>query len=304
MNAPEPDDATGQDLTRMWSVLAHIVTPTTFVAALMMYFGSVRANTTYRSLGVDPSMLGLSFQDYVLRSVGTTVEPLVLVLLVALFALPVHALIVRYVTRHRRTTRCAVAVLAVLGAGGVLAGVMGLAGWVRPPTKAPVIPILLALGVLALGFSTFLHATVHPRGTGRGPFAHRVVSRTIFVALLILLLLWSVASYARIRGEDEANHLRRYPGLLPGAVVYAPRRLYLEGAGITERVYPDSTAMFRYRYTGLRLLIESNRRYFLLPACWATTPEARAIALPDDESFRLEFYVVTTPPVCPPPAPS
>lgn len=74
MMAAKPDDEQGGDLRRLWNVLAHVVTPTTFVAALMIYFGSVRTNTMYRSLGVDQSLLGLSLQDYALRSVGSTMS--------------------------------------------------------------------------------------------------------------------------------------------------------------------------------------------------------------------------------------
>ncbi|PZG21972.1 hypothetical protein [Nonomuraea aridisoli] len=87
--------------------------------------------------------------------------------------------------------------------------------------------------------------------------------------------------------------------MLSGVVVYAPQRLHLEGAGVTETAFPDPHAKFRFRYTGLRLLLHAHGRYFLLPACWATSPEARAIALPDDTSLRLEFSLTITPPVCP-----
>ena len=301
--ADEPGTAgAGQDFTRVWSILAHVVTPTTFVAALMMYFGSVRTNTTYRILGVDPSMLGLTFQDYVLRSVGLTIEPLVMILLVVLVALPAHTLLIRFVAGHRTAAMRVVAVLAVLGVAGVILGVVGVAGWVSPRVRAPIVPICLGLSVFALGYSASLYVMVHPRRTGSAarPSTDQVIQRTVFVALLMLLLLWSVAGFAQLRGEDAAIRLRQYPALLPGVVVYAPQRLYLEGAGITETSLPDAHAMFRYRYAGLRLLIHSNHLYFLLPACWATTPQARAIALPDDESLRLEFFVVTAPPPCPP----
>jgi hypothetical protein len=97
-----------------------------------------------------------------------------------------------------------------------------------------------------------------------------------------------------------ADSFPQKPTPLPGVVVYAPRRLELEGPGITESRLPDATAQYRYRYAGLSLLTRSNQRYFLLPACWATDPQARAIALPDDPSLRLEFFPVTTYPSCPP----
>ncbi|WP_049558413.1 hypothetical protein [Nonomuraea sp. SBT364] len=295
------DDAdVGPDLARLWSVTAHVVTPTTIVAALMVYFGSVRTNTFFSSLGVDQSLLGLSIQDYALRSVASTIEPLAMVLLAVLVALPAHALLVRRMAARPAVMRRFVIVLDVFGFAAVVVGVLGLAGWVELKVRGPVAPISLGLGVLALGYGASLRALAHPRPPGYAePAGVRAVRRAIFVALLALLLLWSVAGYAQLRGLAAVEQLRRGPGLLPGVVIYAPNRLYLEGPGVTESRLPDETAEFHYRYAGLRLLIRANQRYFLLPACWATASQSRAIALHDDPSIRLEFFHVTTPPACP-----
>ncbi|MGW0479231.1 hypothetical protein [Nonomuraea sp. NPDC003214] len=301
---PEEDDAgpgVSQDLARLGSVLAHIVTPTTIVAALMVYFGSVRTNTFFSSLGVDQSVLGLSIQDYALRSVASTIEPLAVLLLAVLVALPAHAVLVRRLAARPAAMRRFVIALDVLGFVAVVAGVLGLAGWVEYKVRAPVAPACLGLGVLALGYAASLRARGLPRPPGYTvePHGVRVVRRAIFVALLAVLLLWSVAVYAQLRGLRAVEQLRHSPALLPGVVIYTPHRLYLEGPGVTETRLPDETAKFRYRYAGLRLLIRADQRYFLLPSCWATTPQARAIALHDDPSIRLEFFHVTTPPSCP-----
>ncbi|GAA3473724.1 hypothetical protein [Nonomuraea roseola] len=292
----------GQDVSGLWGLLAHVVTPTTIIAALLVYFGSVRTNITYSSLGVDQSVLGLSIQDYALRSVGSTIEPLAMVLLALLIALPAHALLVRHMAGHQAVIRWLVIELGLFGFAAVLVGVLGMMGWVELKVRAPVAPICVALGVLALGYSASLHMMINARPAGHTaePATVRAVRRAVFVALLALLLLWSVAGYAQLRGAAAVEQLRSDPTRLPGVVIYAPQRLYLEGLGITESPLPDADAKFHYRYAGLRLLIRSNQRYFLLPACWATTPQARAIALPDDPSIRLEFFRVTTHPACPP----
>ncbi|AQZ63353.1 unnamed protein product [[Actinomadura] parvosata subsp. kistnae] len=306
MTTPHPEEgagpASGQDFARVWSALAHVVTPTTFVAALMVYIGSVRTTAFYRLLGVDPKMLDLSYQEYVLNSVGSVIEPLVVILLLFLTAFAVHTLLARFLAARRTASKWVAGVLAVLGAAGVVTGVGKIAkwGWTAPLTpraKAPLAPMSLGLGVLMLGYAATLWVLTDPARTT--PPAGRTVRRTAFVMLLTLTLLWTVAVYAHTRGTDEVERYRRSPGLLPGAVVYAPRRLYLEGPGITETTLPDADALFRYRYEGLRLLAHSNHRHFLLPACWATSPGARAIALPDDTSLRLEFFAINEPPACP-----
>ncbi|MFC5828264.1 hypothetical protein [Nonomuraea insulae] len=300
MTTPERDDdpAAGQDFGRVWSVLAHVVTPTTFIAALMIYFGALRANTSYSALGVHSSLLKFSFQDYALHSVSSLAEPLALTLLVILAALPAHALLVRFMTRHRAATKRAIVVLTALGTAGVLAGLIGAAGWWKPRTREPVVPMCLALGVFALGYAASLHARVYPRPRNTG----WIIQRAVFVALLMLLLLWSLAVIAQTRGAEKAKEFQRKPFNLPGVVVYAPQRLHLEGPGITETTFPDEKAMYRYRYSGLSLLLHSDEKYFLLPACWwtTTTSPIQAITLPADSSLRLDFFSYTVLPTCPP----
>ncbi|MEV4369367.1 hypothetical protein AB0J71_20010 [Nonomuraea sp. NPDC049637] len=318
--APPDDDAgTGQDVSRLWRILAHVVTPTTFIAAIMVYFGAVRTNTMYARLGVDQSMLGLSLQDYALRSVTLAAEPLILVLVAALVAPPAHAWLTRSAERHPAFAKWAVRVMAVLGAAGAALGIGSLAGWrLMPPyaslgewrslppyagvagwrpLPAYAMPLCLGLGVFLLVYCSSLRRRLDPR---HAPAAtDQLVRRTLCMALLLFLLLWAITLFAQSRGEREANRTLAGMRRLPSTVVYAARRLNLEGPGITETALPDPAAMYRFRYTGLRLLINSNQRYFLLPACYMSDPSARAIALPADDSLRLEFGLFRVPSDCP-----
>ncbi|MFG6195653.1 hypothetical protein [Nonomuraea sp. JJY05] len=284
----------GKDLARVWGVLAQVVTPTTVVAAILMYFGAVRTNTLYGRLGVDQSMLGLSIQDYVLRSVPLTVEPLIILLSAAVIAVPAHAWLIRSVTGHRTATTWTVAVTGVIGAATATWGVLGMAGLVGTPPVAT--PLCLGLGAFVLAYTACLYVRLNPRHTL--PRTSQVAWRTVFVAFLVVPLLWSVADFAKLQGKQEADDYWAGLGKLPATVIYAPRRLYLEGPGITETALPDPNAMFRYKYTGLRLLIHSNGQYFLLPACWATSPQARAMALPADDSLRIEIFLLKQTPAC------
>ncbi len=303
MTGPPPTDGPGgddtgpaQDLTRVWSVLAHVVTPTTFVAAVMMYVGAVRANTMYAGLGIEQSMLGLSFQEYVLRSVAPAIEPLILLLVLALIAPTAHRWLLRSADRHRTATTRVITVMAVLGTVSVAVGIVAMASWWRAPFY--VVPFCLGIGVFVLVYGDSLRRRIHPRPASSS--ADQLVRRTVCAALLLVLLLWAVTLYAQRRGAEAALQYRVDSAGLPSTVVYAARRLHLEGPGIKETELPDPAAMYRYRYAGLRLLIHSNQRYFLLPACWASDPWARAIALPADGSLRLEFSVRRTRPECPP----
>ncbi|GAA3623561.1 hypothetical protein GCM10022419_131500 [Nonomuraea rosea] len=300
MNTSAGDGAgIGQNLARVGGILAQIVAPTTFVAAVLMYFGALRTNSMYFVLGVNSSMLGFSFQDYVLRSVQVAVEPLVLfllALLLMLLAAPfAHQVLIRSIAGHRTAAVRTILVLTVLGVAGIVVTLAVLANWLHAPFF--VMPLCLDLGVILLFCSAYLSTRV-----SSGPavsLTGQIIQRSVLVALLLVSVLWVVADRAVRVGLQDADEIAANPSNLMAAVVYAPQRLHLEGPGITEKVFPDPNAKYRYRYTGLRLLLHSDRRYFFVPACWGTSPGARTIALPADDSLRLESFMDSEEPVCP-----
>ncbi|MGW0197480.1 hypothetical protein [Nonomuraea sp. NPDC003201] len=246
----------------MGRLLAQIVAPTTLIASVLMYFGSVRLNSMYAKLGVNTSMLSFTAQDYVLRSVHVADEPAMLsllVLLVLILAAPfANDLLIRFTTWHRTATVWTGAALAVLGAVSILAFLAAICHWLK--SWGP--PLLVQSLLLDLGAA-------------------------------------QVDDRARQVGEADAKGLKERPEQLVGVVVYAPQRLNLEDPDIREIPLTDPNAEFRYKYTGPRLLIESNGQYFVVSVCWGTTAGARAIALPADGSIRLETLNVATKQSCP-----
>jgi hypothetical protein len=49
-----------------------------------------------------------------------------------------------------------------------------------------------------------------------------------------------------------------------------------------------TSCSYRYRYDGLKLVLQSGGQYFFLPAGW-TTADGAALVLPRTDSLRLEF---------------
>ncbi|MGW6499275.1 hypothetical protein [Nonomuraea angiospora] len=281
----------GQDLAGVGRLLAQIVTPTTLIASALMYFGSVRLSRMYAALGVNSSVLSFTPQDYVLRSVHVADQPamlFLLVLLVLILAAPfANDRLIRFTTWHRMATVWTGAALAVLGAVSIVAFLAAIFHWLKnwgPPLLVQ--SLLLDLGAALLFYSTYLFTVLLT-----GPVVSttgRIVQRTVLVVLILLSFFWMVDDRARQAGEADAKGLKEHPEQLVGVVVYAPRRLNLEDPGIREIPLTDPNAEFRYKYTGLRLLIESNGQYFVVSVCWPTTAGTRAIALPADGSIRLE----------------
>ncbi|MFI6739085.1 hypothetical protein ACIBI9_39695 [Nonomuraea sp. NPDC050451] len=288
----------------MSRILAQIVAPTTFLASVLMYLGTIRLNAMYSKLGVNTSMLSFTFQESVMSSVKVADEPLVLFLLallmVILLAPFVHEWLFRSTAWHRTATIRALRVLIVLGSASLVVALAAMADWPEcwhPPVFVK--PLFLVLGTILLVSSFYLKTTLKS-----GPVVSttaRIVQRTVLAALLLVPVLWFVDEHAREVGGREAEKILAHPEqTLVTVVVYAAQRLNLDGPGIKEKALTDPNAGFRYQYTGLRLLIQSNRQYFLVPVCWgATTPGARAIVLPADGSIRLETLNVKTKPSCP-----
>src|ERR687897_3440807 len=77
--------------TERWvSFAAGIVTPVTLITALLFYFGYVSARSRYEYFGIDVDTIGLSTQDYVMRSPQPLLVPLLVLTLVAVAGLLLH----------------------------------------------------------------------------------------------------------------------------------------------------------------------------------------------------------------------
>ena len=71
-------------------------------------------------------------------------------------------------------------------------------------------------------------------------------------------------------------------------MLYSEHNLALQGPGITETACAGVGAAYRYRYDGLKLVLQSGGQYFFRPAGW-TTADGAALVLPRTDSLRLEF---------------
>ena len=68
---------------RWVSFAAGIVAPVTLISALLFYFGYVSARSQYAYFGIDVDTIGLSTQDYVMRSPQPLLVPLLVITLLA-----------------------------------------------------------------------------------------------------------------------------------------------------------------------------------------------------------------------------
>ncbi len=74
----------------------------------------------------------------------------------------------------------------------------------------------------------------------------------------------------------------------PSAVVYSERSLSLHAPGVRETRCHDRDAAYRFRYDGLKLVLQSGDQYLFLPEGWSPS-NGVAILMPRNDSLRLEF---------------
>jgi hypothetical protein len=265
-----------------------VVAPATIVAALLYYFGWVRTRWLLLTFGIDYSIVGLSSQDYVLRSIDAMFGFLIVIALSSAAALQMHMLVLSASTRSQfagKRLRLGLISLALL----LLA--VGVFGLMRPLASGGIVePICLTLAAAILLYVRFLlpqprnskpNKTVMPNWYS-GCYAASVV------LVLVLGLFWATSDYARLAGLAKGRETIAELPDRPQVSIYSNKRLEIDVPGVIETKLADSDSAYRYRYAGLVLLLRSDHKYFLVPSDWAGEKRT-TVMLPEDNSLRLDF---------------
>jgi hypothetical protein len=270
-------------LTSALQFIATIGSPIALVTVLLFYFGWVRSDVQARELGYDVSLLALSSQDYVLRSINILFFPFVFVLLVALCLNLLHGRIISRIEQSngiRTITRAA----RVLKLSWLVTPMLGLILVVFMPSVGVVIlPMMFALGILGT-----LYGVALQRRLSRDQSRSSVLTQSLIVALLAVTLFWSTERVAGAMGAAFADYIAANPGKLISVTIYSPKRLQITAPGVVETRFTDPKSAYEFRYSGLRLLQRSGSKYFLLYD-GLDRGQSRVIVISDDSSMRFEF---------------
>jgi hypothetical protein len=271
------------DLGGVIQLVTAIGSPIALGTALLFYFGWRRSQAQAEALGFDVSVLGMSPQDFMLRSIPVLFFPVALLLAAALGAVWVHS---RLLSRIERGPEPGGGVLriahllqwswAILPAVGVTLLV------VARPLGDLFLPLFVTLGLLGGVYGAMLR-----RRAGKKPARTSLPVALLVAALVSVLLFWQTERLARVVGEALAEQIGADVRGLTAVTVYSPRKLQL-GAEIEETRFPEPDSAYRYRYRGLRLLDHADGKYFLIPDGW-THDTARLIVVRDDAATRVEF---------------
>ncbi|MDQ1535760.1 MAG: hypothetical protein QOE58_153 [Actinomycetota bacterium] len=322
------DGKPGTPFERWARMAGSSVAPATAVSGLLFYFGYVSSRSQYEYFGLDVDTIGLTTQDFVMRSPQPLLVPLLVLSVLGAVAVLVHAVIRARLraafaepapapaARARTWTRRATAMgLFLLVAGFVLLFLYPLLSEWQPFNL--VTPVIIALGgsvsayalsaarfVADLESSTAAPAAPPATTASTATTATTAGSRSVWlrpaVSVFILLavaasIFWATATVAQWSGVGLAQNQARHLTELPSVILDTRERLYLTSPGLSEVALPPSTGQtFHYRYRSLRLLIQGHDRMFLVPDQWSASDSTLMVRV--DPSVRLQFQFRNQPP--------
>ncbi|TWD79067.1 hypothetical protein FB561_0117 [Kribbella amoyensis] len=260
------------------------VAPTTLLTGVLYYFGLVSARAYYSYFGVSLSALDFSTTTYVARSADTFFKPAATFLLVLAVAFGAHHLL-KYVLGDRdhgwgRGLGYGLIGLSLVTLGVGLAGLYGIPRGLWSPLSLAASGLLFEYGLWVL--STYGRPAPAIKSLA---VAGIYLRRGLIAAMVFIATFWAVTNIAQDRGTANARLAELSLRLQPQAVVYSERDLHLlPGRGIGLKKLDGEDSAYRYRYNGLRPLVYSNDRWFLLPVGWTRTNGATVIVLLDDPS--------------------
>jgi hypothetical protein len=130
---------------------------------------------------------------------------------------------------------------------------------------------------------------------GRHVPAFLVAEWIVTYVLVAFGLFWAVSDYSAQVGVREAFTTAARIPALPAVTLYSARSLNLEAGGVQQVVCGEADAAYKYRYSGLKLLLQSGGQYVFVPADWQVASGV-SFVVPRSDSLRLEFAPAGTRP--------
>ncbi|MEX1078295.1 MAG: hypothetical protein WED09_04225 [Homoserinimonas sp.] len=285
--ATEKNEGAGRDRNDLLRSIVVVVGNVTVLSALLVYFGWKRSEVQAKGLGIDESLLGMSTQEYILRSVGSV---LVLLIVMALFGM-LWVLLDRWLAlrldRYGANDRVYLWVTRLLPAAIVL---LPLAAWLGRrwwPEGAYIgFPLLFAAGLLLLLYAFSLRGALP--GAIPLPAGTESVLRASTATLIAVALFTAATNYATVEAQQLVRAFERQVPTLPGVEVYSMEPLNIEAPGVDTTQFADE-AGYRFRYSGLRLLERVGGQYFLISDEWTRRSGVVVVLKNDEPGVRYEF---------------
>lgn len=280
----EPPPHLLHELPPVLKVLGQVVAPATLITALLIFFGWSHTTALFGWFGIDPTSLGFSSTDYLLTSQDGLFLPGVVITLLVLVATRVLALVRRSGRTADSPPAWVAPAVATVGALLTANGVLGLFRQAMFGNVPAVAPLCLVVGVTLLGTAGHLiraPAPSYSRGVG-------IAELTALTLVIAMGLFWAAGDYSAAVGRQRAAELAASLHNRAQVVLYSDKLLDVSAPGVrTVRCGGEPNA-YRYRYSGLVLLLNSDSQYVFLPTGW-TRAAGSAIAVPKSSQVRLDY---------------
>lgn len=280
---PDTSEAPLKAVKIAGSVLAN----TALLTSLLYFFGFLYTQVYFQHFRVHYTVLGQSLEEILARGADGLFVPLGVLAAGALVALCVVQYLRLRLSEYQwaRVLRVCVPVAALVGLGLVVCAVL-IAVDPEPYRLYAGLPGLgFAVGVLLLVFA-WRRVAAHDRIAGT------VVAEWVITFVLVSIgLFWAVGDYSAAVGVRRAYETELRVPDLPNVLVYSAKSLNLP----REVVCGQPDAAYRFRYTGLKLLLQSGGQYVFVPADW-TWEDGTSLVVPRTDALRLEFTPPSTTP--------
>jgi len=313
---------------RWVSFATTIVAPATLLSALLFYFGYVSSRSQYEYFGVDVDTIGLSTQDYVMRSPQPLLVPLLVLALGSAGLLALHTWIrgrvasavaagtedenpttyaesTQHLEKTSRMVRGSVALgLAVLGAGVVL---LFTYGYVRDWAFYDLVtPLLLAVGAALIGYASRVrnlldrlqaeHARAGPNtepvsttlAYAKGSLLLRRAAGVLICVVIAACIFWATATVAQWSGRGLAQYDARHLSRLPSVILDTKERLFLRSPGIEETILPASEGQ-TFHYRYRRLRLLIQGHDRMFLVPDKWSASNSTLVIPLDGTVRVQF---------------
>jgi hypothetical protein len=283
-NAPAPALKTAA-----WSEILALFGPITVLTALLYYFGYVSSAAFYSYFGINQAVLDLSPTQYLLNSTESIFRPLATIPILAATVFLLHHIVERYLIKRKPWARRGITLtLFALGCAFAIVSLVGLYVTVLGYWA----PLSMAAAGLCLEYGAW--NAIQPMGLSARSTeiisSGRQLRRGVVAALLLIAAFWAVTNVANRRGADAATLFQTTLRIQPQAVVFSAEDQHLTGPGVQPTMIAEPDSAYHFRYNGLRTLLHSDGRWYLLPVGWSATNGATVFILPDNpQSLRVDL---------------
>jgi hypothetical protein len=287
VNGSQASDAERHDLHRFVDLALKVVGPTSLVTALLFYFGWARTQASLRVVGLHESLMDYSVPELLLRSVSALYLPLWVIGVGAIIvgALWARARLVAEQGRSRPWVDRAMQAVMLVAVAFVIFGSMGLVVPAVTGNVPFVTPIALMVGLLGVGLAVLFRRAL---GLSQDATVAPPVVVVGFAVLVILATFYATSEYAGWVGATRARQALASPSGLPAVSLLSSKSLHIDVTDVDEEELGASG--YRYRYTGLRLLIRNDSHYVFLHDGWDRAT-GQTILVPVDDVERLDITV-------------